>query len=397
MNASSNRLWSRDFVLTIAVNFFTSMVFYLLMTTMAGYATSRFGATGAMAGLASGSFIVGALIARVPAGKALDLVGRKKLLVGCLVVFVLASLLDGPAGSLWLLLAARTVHGMAFGVASTTVSASVMALIPAARRGEGTGYFLVSTTLSSAVGPFVAIQLIHNWGYGALFAFSIVCSVAALGVALLVRLPELPEPRQDARSWWRLRPSDVLDPQALPVTTMALVAGGAYSGVLTFVNPYAGDIGLVASASFYFVVFAVFVLCARTVVGRIQDTRGDNAAMYPALVSFAAGLGMLAWAPASTAFLASAALVGLGFGSLIPSTQAIAVTEAPDERVGLATSTFFIMLDLGTAAGPLLLGALTTVAGYRGMYATVAVLVLASTVLYHFVHGHKRFVRRLHT
>ena len=70
------------------------------------------------------------------------------------------------------------------------------------------------------------------------------------------------------------------------------------------------------------------------------------------------------------------------------------MTEAPAHRVGTATSTFYLLLDAGTGLGPLLLGLLIPVAGFPGMYTVLAGVVLASTLLYHAVHGRKRYVRR---
>jgi MFS family permease len=390
----SQRLWTGNFVLAIVTNLCISMVFYLLMTTMALYAVERFDASDSAAGLASSSFLIGALVARVFAGKFLDFVGRRRTLALSLVVFVLASALYLPVDDLTLLLLVRFVHGLAFGTGNTAITASVMGLIPAPRRGEGIGYFGISSTLSTAAGPFLAVLLLHEVGYQALFVFSAAFSLAGLVLSLVLRLPErMPTPEERARMW-RFRMSDIFDPSALPIATLMLVAGFAYSSVLTFLNSYATSEGYVTAAGGFFLVYAVIVLLSRFVMGRIQDYRGDNAVVYPTLVSFALGLFLLGVAPNGLAVVVAGAFVGFGFGALMPSAQAIAVTEAPPHRVGTATSTFYLLLDTGTGLGPILLGVIIQVAGFHGMYLLLAGLVLVSTLLYHRVHGHKRFVRR---
>jgi MFS family permease len=390
----SQRLWTGNFVLAIATNLCISMVFYLLMTTMALYAVERFDASESTAGLASSSFLIGALGARVFAGKFLDFVGRRRTLAFSLVVFVFASVAYLPVDDLTVLLLLRLVHGIAFGTGNTAITASVMGLIPADRRGEGIGYFGISTTLATAAGPFLAVLLLQDVGYEALFVFSAACSVAGLGLALVLRLPErTPGPEERARLW-RLRLSDMVDPAALPIATLMLVAGFAYSSVLTFLNSYTAAEGFETAAGGFFLVYAVVVLLSRLVMGRIQDFRGDNAVVYPTLVSFALGLFLLGIAPNGILVVVAGAFVGFGFGALMPSAQAIAVTEAPPHRVGTATSTFYLLLDAGTGLGPLLLGVIIPAAGFHGMYFALAGLVLASILLYHRVHGHKRFVRR---
>lgn len=381
------RLWSKPFSLAIGVNFFISLVFYLLMTSMALYAVQRFSASDTAAGLTAGTFVLGALAARIFAGKFLDFMGRRRMLLTGLFFYAAASLLYIPADSLALLIAIRVIHGAAFGMASTAISASVMALIPAGRRGEGTGYFSISNTLATAVGPFLAVLLVDRTSYDVLFMVTTGCAGAALAVALLLRLPERTLTPHELAAKWRMRPSDIFEPRAAAIASVMLVAGVAYSGVLTFLNSYAQDRDMVAAASAFFLIYAGIVLVSRFVVGRIQDSRGDNAVVYPILASFALGLGLLAWAPNGAVLAVAGAFVGLGFGALMPTAQAIAVTVAPDHRIGIATSTFFLVLDAGIGLGPFLLGLLIPLTGFTGMYAVLAGVVVVSMVLYHFVHG----------
>lgn len=53
------------FVFAWLVNFAQFMIFYVLVTTMAGYAVKEFAANNASAGLASSAFVIGATGARV--------------------------------------------------------------------------------------------------------------------------------------------------------------------------------------------------------------------------------------------------------------------------------------------------------------------------------------------
>ncbi|MER2137019.1 MAG: MFS transporter, partial [Arthrobacter sp.] len=298
--AVPGRLWTRAFSLAIAVNFFISLVFYLLMTSMALYAVERFGASDTAAGLTAGSFVLGALAARIFAGKFLDFVGRRRMLLFGLLIYTVASLFYIPAGSLGVLITIRVLHGAAFGLASTAISASVMSLIPAGRRGEGTGYFGISTTLATAVGPFLAVLLVDRTSYGVLYVVTTVCAAASLLVALALKLPERTLTAAETAAKWRMRPADFFEPRAAAVGSLMLVTGVAYSGVLTFLNSYGQEKEMVAAASAFFLIYAGIVFISRFIVGRLQDRHGDNAVVYPILVSFTVGLGLLAWAPNAT-------------------------------------------------------------------------------------------------
>ncbi|MET1153002.1 MFS transporter [Arthrobacter sp.] len=394
------KLWSRNFVLAIGANLFIYIVFYLLMTSMALYAAQRFLASDAGAGFASSAFIVGALVSRFFAGPLIDNVGRRRILLISLAAFVTASLLYIPAGSLAALLVLRFVHGVAFGLANTAVTAGAQALIPPPRRSEGTGYFAVSTTLATAIGPLMAVLLVVGGNYDRVFLFCAACSVAAMLVTLILRLPEAPPaptavvtqrgPGSKTEKMHR-RPGSLLakvfEPAVLPITAVLLVAGLAYSGVLSFLASYAAAAGATDATALFFGVFAAAVLVSRLSTGRIQDRRGDNVVIYPAMALFAAGLALLALGPATWVVLVSAVLSGLGFGTLLPGTQAITVGLVPERRFGTALATYYLMLDIGTGLGPVLLGLLVPLTGFSGMYVWLAGLMVAGVPLYYLVHG----------
>ena len=85
--------------------------------------------------------------------------------------------------------------------------------------------------------------------------------------------------------------------------------------------------------------------------------------------------------------LVASALIALGFGNMISCSQVAVVNLAPNHRIGLATSTFYIAMDAGIGVGPIIIGAILPHFGYRGMYASMAVLVLITIAIYYFVHG----------
>lgn len=76
------------------------------------------------------------------------------------------------------------------------------------------------------------------------------------------------------------------------------------------------------------------------------------------------------------------------------STQAIAIKLMPPHRMGLATSTFFIFLEAGLGFGPYLLGFIIPLTSYRTLYVIMGVAILATTVLYYFLHGQKETAAR---
>ena len=102
---------------------------------------------------------------------------------------------------------------------------------------------------------------------------------------------------------------------------------------------------------------------------------------------------MLATVHQAPAMLVAAALMGFGVGTIQASGLALAVRIAPDDRLSLANSTFYIMLDIGVGIGPLLLGIVQPFWGYRGLFqamSTVAIVALAAYLLVSRKHGKMR-------
>ncbi|MEE1621715.1 MFS transporter [Zafaria sp. Z1313] len=392
---AQRRLWTPDFVMATFVNLFISIVFYLLMTSMALYAVDRFAASDSAAGFAASSYILGALVARLFAGQLIVAVGAKAVLVASLAAFAVFGFLYLPSGSLAVLLAVRLLHGMAFGLANTAVSATAQALIPPARRGEGTGYFSLSGTLATAGGPFLAVLLAGSGDYESIFWFSTASAAAACLLSLLLRIPRRPaaeRPRMREVAW--LRPSSMVERAAFPMAAMILLAGASYSVVLSFLAAHVQASGGGATAAVFFTAYAVSTLIGRLFAGRLQDRRGDNVVMYPGLVIMTASMLLLVLPPTTAVLTASGILCGLGFGIVMPCGQAIAVAVAPEPRIGVSVSTFYLALDVGTAAGPVLLGALLGLTGYQGMYAVSAGIAVLAGVVYFALHGrHKPLPR----
>ena len=397
------KLWTKRFSLALGVSFFISMVFYLLMTTMALYAVHEFSAGEVASGLASSVFVIGAVAARLVAGTAIARLGQRRVMLLGLIVFALAAAAYLFINGLGVLFAVRVVHGIAFGFAHTAVGATVQSLIPTSRRAEGTGYYGASATLATAIGPFAAVLLLDDYGASALFLTATIASALALVAALFVGPTATSTatvtthgaaashaPARPAR-----RAQAVLEPRALPIALFMFVLAIGYSGVLAYVNSYAESIDLTSAAAAFFLVYAVVVLALRMPMGRLQDARGDNLVMYPAIVAFAAGLLVISLAHTPAAFLLSAALMGLGWGTAMSGGQAIAVSSAPIQNVGTVVATFFLLLDLGVGVGPLFLGLLVGATDFRAMYAALAGLALLTTALYWFVHGRHSTSRTL--
>jgi MFS family permease len=382
------KLWTKDFIIVSGVNFLMTLVFYLLVVIIGIYAAGEYGATASEAGLITGLFIVGALAGRLFTGQSIETVGRKRTLLIGLILFVLTTTLYFIQAGVGFLMLTRFLHGVALGIASTATGTIVAQIIPGSRKGEGIGYYSMSSTLATAIGPFIGLYMSGKTGMTAIFVLCLAVSIVGLAVAWFVRVPEA-EPVPELREKKGFSLSRMVEPRAIPIALVTMVVAFCYSGVLSFIGNYSIEIDLVSAASFFFLVYSVSVLLSRPFTGRLMDIKGANAVMYPAFVLFAAGLVLLGTAQNGLMLLASGVLIGLGFGNMQSCTQAVAVKLTPPHRMGLATSTFFIALDVGLGFGPFLIGFLIAYMSFSTLYLVLAAVVLVSALLYFSMHGKK--------
>jgi MFS family permease len=129
------------------------------------------------------------------AGAIGDRRGRKRTLVGGLIVFALASVLGAWAPSAGILIAARALMG----VGSAVVMPMSMALIPVlfpdpAERGQAIALWSATVVLGMPLGPIVGGLLLGHFWWGSIFLINVVVIAVAVPLGLWL-LPGSRSPR----------------------------------------------------------------------------------------------------------------------------------------------------------------------------------------------------------
>lgn len=388
MEATRHKLWTKDFLIVSLINFTITLIFFLLMVTIAGYAVEHFGASTSTAGLVSSIFIIGTLFGRLGTGRIIGDWGSKKTLFCGLFLFMLSTMSYFIATNLPLLMVNRLVQGIALGMASTATGTIIAQILPSDRRGEGIGYYSLSAILATAIGPFVGILLTQLFeDYRMIFAVDSVLAIVCFLLYFSVTVPDAPKKAKEMTEKTGFKLTNFIEMRAVPIAFVALVIGFAYSGVMSFMTFYANELDLVTAGSYFFIIYAIVILATRPFTGKLLDTRGANIVIYPCLVIFALGMYAFSSATSSVVFLLAAACIGIGYGNFNSVAQAIAIKVTPNERLGLATSTYFILYDLGLGVGPYFLGFFVPTSGYSAIFFAMVFVILVSIILYYFLYG----------
>ena len=390
------KLFNRDFILITIGGFFSALVVYSFLTTLAVYSMKTFGIGEGLAGFTASITMIGSIIGRLITGAWEGRIGRRRLailttvfqIVLCLIYFVPMGI-----GAFFVL---RVFSGIMTGAIQNITASAVIDFIPPARRAEGIGYNSLSFVAAVAVGPAIGLPVIREWSYTGLWIACLAYAVASAVILALVRFKQ-PKPagaRQtktpEDTGIWR-----IFEKSVLPLAFMIVLVTICYTTIITLLETYTIGIGLAWTAPVFFIIYSCIVVISRPLSGRLIDRRGENFVMVPVNIIYIgcllalgfAGVAPAAYAPAL--IIAAAVMSALGYGVLLPSGQSIAVKHALPHAIPKIIATYFSFFDVGMAVGAFILGSVASAAGFSNMFFISVVFVLAGFAIYWRSHGRR--------
>ena len=374
MKKEREKLWTKNFVFVILINFLVFLNHMMILSTFPFYIISL-GGSEAVAGLAATLFSCMAVVSRPVIGWMLDNGKRKAILL-----FGLCGLALMPIGYIFisffmLVFVLRMVHGASLALSNTSTSTIATDIIPKHRIGEGMGMFGMATALSTACAPALGLFLMNKMGYTTLFACATGAAVIAIVLFILLKVPKIETVKKP------LRLKSLISKEALPASAVVMLFLVTFGALENFLAIYASDKGL-PSGGLYFAVMAFMLLLVRVTLGKMADRKGEGIFVYTCNIAMFAAFLLLALVPNTVTFILSAVLAGYAFGGIEPALQSMAVHIAPPDRRGAANSTFLCAYDIGIGIGGGLAGVLITGLGYNQMFIIVSAANILSGILY---------------
>ncbi|MCM3585682.1 MFS transporter [Mesobacillus maritimus] len=388
MQEPAPKLWTKNFISVSISNFFLFMTFYFLLVTMPVFVLNDMGGKESQAGLVTTVFLLSAIIIRPIAGRWIEKIGARLILLCSLILFSVVTLIYFAADSIGILLTIRFIHGIGFGMATTATGSIVAAIIPDSRRGEGMGYFVLSSNLAMVVGPFFGLTAMQQWGVSTMLLMGVIAAFIGLVAGLFITPPKRAAKSSNTNAVkGSFSFKEMFELNAIPIAITGAFFAIVYSAILSFVSIYAVEIGASNVASYFFVVYAVVLLISRPYTGKWYDVYGANAIIYPSIILFAIGMLILGIADSAFLFLVAAAFAGIGWGTLFPSYQTIAITVADPKRRPVATATFLSIYDIGIGLGSFIVGLAAAKVSLGTLYLYSSVYILIGLGLYYVLQG----------
>jgi MFS family permease len=383
--------------------------------------------TTAQIGLAAAAYVAGACLGALLFGQLTDRLGRKKLFMVTLGVYILATVATAASFNVWYFFAARFVTGSGIGGEYAAINSAIDELIPARVRGRVDLIINGSFWAGSILGSIAAIVLLNpallpaNVGWRVAFGLGAVLGLSILLVRRSVpesprwlfihgredeaeRIvdsiekqivektgEELPEAEQSitVRQREKTRFSEIAHTAFTKYPRRAILGLALFVGQAFLYNGVTFDLGTLyttfykVSSSFvpvFLIVFAVGNLLGPLTLGRLFDTVGRKPMITVTYLGSAVMAAVLAVLFAGGALKSPWELEALIFGTFFlasagASAAYLTVSEIfPLEMRALAIAFFYAVgTAVGGISGPLLFGQLIATSN-RGAVALAFVI-----------------------
>ena len=350
-----------------------------------------------------------------------DIVGHRRVYLGGLALFTLASLACALATTLPMLAGARALQGLGASAIMSVNTALLRFIYPPHRLGRGVGLNALVVGIGFAVGPSVASLVLSVASWHWLFGINLPLGLAALAVAF----PSLPHSSRGTHRFDSIAAALTVVAFASLITALGSAAqrapaalwGGALAlavvfgallvrrehgrplpilpvdlfrrpafalSSLTAVCTFAAQGLAFVSLPFYFEgvlhrdqidtgflmsPWSIVVALAAPLAGRLSDRYPPGILGSIGLTILAAGMASLALLPAHPGVLdicIRMTICGAGFGFFQSPNLRALMSSAPPERAGGASGTIATSRLLGQATGAALTAFCFSLAGVRG-------------------------------
>jgi MFS family permease len=328
------------------------------------------------------AYSAGVMITLILFGGSSDHYGRRPVLLAGLACSAASAICFAAQIGLPEIFAGRILSGLSAGLFTGTATAYIIDLAPQTRRGQATLLAAAANIGGIGAGPLLAGLTLQYLPAPLRAAYAADLALVAIGVVLLVRLPETAT-SPDHRPGPRL---GIPKPARLMFARAAIAGSAGYAVNGYFLTIIPTTLQTQFTEHNHAITGAVICsLFAAALVGQIAvPALGNERALAAGCLVMIAGMGLLAASltKSSLALLTVGAIIaGAGQGLSFRGGLALVGALSPQQQAGRVASTFFVVLYAAVSTAVIAIGIAAQNFGLRqtGIATAVIVAVLAAT------------------
>jgi MFS family permease len=354
----------------------------VLLNTLLPLHVTALGATKTQVGLLFSVTTLVGMVLRPAVGGWVDRYGARRVIGPGALILLATSLAFHAAGTPGAVIALMVGVGVGASLVSTPASVHVAIVSPAAHRGEALGIYYLCSSLPVAIAPPLALALFQAGGAG--LGFTVVTAMAVVAGALaLVLEPSVGSAVSGAAAGLRL-----FSRHAVGLAAMLILTTCGHSAIYGFVPLSAMERGQGHLLSWFFGVYATWLIICRALLHGLSDRVGRRQVLVPAIALLCVGYMLLALPPTAPALVAAALCLAGGGSLLYPTLIALVADRTPPAERGLAIGTIAGAWDIGIVVGSAVIGFVVERTGYGPGFMLGAATAAAGLLV--FVVGERR-------
>jgi MFS family permease len=325
---------------------------------------------------------IGQLVGDLPAGALAARIGEKRALIAACALDAVALLGAFLAQSVVFLAIAIAVTGVAGAVFNLARQAYLTEAIPIPMRARALSTLGGTFRIGLFIGPFIAAGIVSRWSIGAAYGFAAIMSLAA--ATLTAFLPDVTRRATHSGTALRHRPViSVLAEHRHVLLTLGLgilVISAARATRQSIVPLWAESIGVdAATISVIFGISAAVDMLLFYPGGAIMDRFGRVYVAVPSMIVLGLGFLLLPLTSGAATVGLVAALMGLGNGISSGVVLTLGADASPSQDRAQFLSGWRLCSDLGNAAGPLVISAVSALATLAAATVTMGLITWAGS------------------
>jgi len=375
-------IYTKDVILVMAASFFFMFSVMFVTPLINGYAISL-GASAVFAGIITGIMNVVSMFLRPVAGNLTDRFSKYSLsfIGGVLILIGVAGYCLSPSGN-WLLIF-RLINGTGFVLATVCMTTWLAFLVPRSHVGEAMGFYGLMNALAMALAPALAINLYKVIGYKSALWLAVVAAILMIISIQFVGDHAKPKINSSKKRKIKIIQKDAI-PIALLTTFFAIPYFITQADIVVYVERQHFSIAV----GYFFVIYAIALLLIRIGLKKYFDLIRFGFWFWLSLIATILFLIVAAFMVNNWLMGFAAIMLSIGYGVIYSVNQSTALMLAPIEEQGLASSTFYLGLDIGMAAGPMIGGVTAQNLAPAYFYPVLLVIVPIILIVY-FVYRKK--------
>ncbi|MFO0621985.1 MAG: MFS transporter [Polyangia bacterium] len=350
-------------LLVVYMTVFLDLLGFGLILPLLPFYAMRFGAHGAQIGLLFACFSIAQLFGAPVLGRLSDRLGRRPVLLLCLMGSTLSLLATGLTDSLYTLMAARALAGL-FGGSIATAQAYVADVTTPAERTKYMGLIGASIGMGFVFGPFVGAEL-SRFGFSTAAFVAAGLSCANLILAVFSLHESLPESARGKSQRVTLSVSSlhaaltrkVVGPLLL-ITMLATLAFVAMESTFALFAKLRYGFSEQTMGRLFALIGIVIAIIQGGVIGPLARRFGEVSVGIAGFLILTVSFAALPFMPTQTLTITALVVVAVGQGLLNPSLSTLLSRAASKSEQGGTLGLGQSLNSLSRAVGPVLAGTL---------------------------------------